>query len=328
MKDATWPTEELETQLTQKLDELIDAKDKQILEEHVETTLKKAKTDLKDVIESVFRHKKPPQDVESKVNSLYEHIQLMALEQLSKGCTEMLNMEVTPLKADFQAHLKKELKGLLLQQTQDAVLIPKLRVYFEELFRFDADGLPRFWKPSDDMAAVYRHARAVVTRYLTQLSTYRLPDTTEPFLIPEDRLSDITTRFKLEADVMYMDAKRSLLLVTPHIPKWLMLLLLILGWNELVYLLSSPLLLIFFILVLGLGYALVWSGLAGPILQVLTKVYHEVSTQLYNRFIHQQQQQQQQHPSENLDFVNDLRRSTIKSPTNNYELNQYKRSSS
>jgi hypothetical protein len=57
-----------------------------------------------------------------------------------------------------------------------------------------------------------------------------------------------------EAELTFKEAKRSLMATTNHIPPWLIGLLVILGWNELVMILSSPLYLFITVILLLLVY--------------------------------------------------------------------------
>lgn len=45
------------------------------------------------------------------------------------------------------------------EQTADAVMLTKLRNHFEERFRYDDAGVPRVWKPEDDIDGAFRKAR-------------------------------------------------------------------------------------------------------------------------------------------------------------------------
>lgn len=45
------------------------------------------------------------------------------------------------------------------EQTADNVLMGILRGHFEEKFRYDAAGVPRVWRPDDDIDGAFRVAR-------------------------------------------------------------------------------------------------------------------------------------------------------------------------
>lgn len=50
------------------------------------------------------------------------------------------------------------------EQTADAVIVTKLRNYFEERFRYDEKGVPRVWRPEDDIDGIFAKARDKVRR--------------------------------------------------------------------------------------------------------------------------------------------------------------------
>ena len=45
------------------------------------------------------------------------------------------------------------------EQTADTVILGKLRTHFEERFRYDEQGIPRVWKPEDDIDNAFRKAK-------------------------------------------------------------------------------------------------------------------------------------------------------------------------
>lgn len=49
------------------------------------------------------------------------------------------------------------------EQTADTVLLSKLRSAFEERFRYDEQGVPRVWKPEDDIDEAFRKAKDEVS---------------------------------------------------------------------------------------------------------------------------------------------------------------------
>lgn len=51
------------------------------------------------------------------------------------------------------------LRRKLEEQTSDANLISILRSNFEERFRYDDAGVPRVWKPEDDLEAAFTKAK-------------------------------------------------------------------------------------------------------------------------------------------------------------------------
>jgi hypothetical protein len=51
------------------------------------------------------------------------------------------------------------LRAKIDEQTADAVILSKLRSHFEERFRYDDSGVPRVWRPDDDIDGAFRWAK-------------------------------------------------------------------------------------------------------------------------------------------------------------------------
>jgi hypothetical protein len=57
------------------------------------------------------------------------------------------------------------------EELADSMLLLKLRSKFEEKFRYDDDGLPRVWKPEDDIDSHFKKAREEVSIYKKPFTT-------------------------------------------------------------------------------------------------------------------------------------------------------------
>jgi len=51
------------------------------------------------------------------------------------------------------------LRSKVDEQTADAAIINKLRAHFEERFRYDEAGIPRVWRPDDDIDGAFKVAK-------------------------------------------------------------------------------------------------------------------------------------------------------------------------
>jgi len=51
------------------------------------------------------------------------------------------------------------LRAKIDEQVADAAIISKLRAHFEERFRYDESGIPRVWRPDDDIDGAYKAAK-------------------------------------------------------------------------------------------------------------------------------------------------------------------------
>lgn len=56
------------------------------------------------------------------------------------------------------------------EQTADAAIIGKLRTHFEDRFRYDEAGIPRVWRPDDDIDGAFKAAKDQVDFLSARLS--------------------------------------------------------------------------------------------------------------------------------------------------------------
>ncbi|ORZ11161.1 RHD3/Sey1 [Absidia repens] len=221
---------------------------------------------------------------------------------------------------DSLLDLKREawlvLRKKVDEELADTMLLLKLRSQFEEKFRYDDHGLPRVWKPEDDIDTYFKHARDDTLKLIPLFAKIDLKEdegfdieSNEDFdfqqsltILSEAKQIDLTNRFKRESDAFYLEAKRSVVATTAKIPMWLGGVILALGWNEFMAVIRSPIYLILFILLIAGGYVVYVLNLWGPIERVLTVVAGEVTRIAKERVIEgvdlireQQQQQQRQH---------------------------------
>jgi hypothetical protein len=153
-------------------------------------------------------------------------------------------------------------------------LLLKLRENFEDKFRYDDAGVPRIWRPTDDIEGIYTKARESTLQLIPLLAKFRnsqsgnppplerwigpAPSAVTPAdeedLIPiggvdedegksleeettilnDSKRQDLTVRFKKAADGVYVEAKRSAIGGMTQVPLYFYGLLLALGWNEIV----------------------------------------------------------------------------------------------
>ena len=185
---------------------------------------------------------------------------------------------------------------------------PGFRYSFEDKFRYDSEGVPRIWRPTDDIEGIYTNARSSTLTLIPILSRFHLSQTSAPppleswvgrmpaaasptdeedlspiggvdedsgitlteetTILSDSKAADIAARFKKTADGVYVEAKRSAIGGVAQVPLYFYGLLLALGWNELVAVLRNPL---YFILlaVLGIaGYVTYMMNLWGPMIRM------------------------------------------------------------
>jgi hypothetical protein len=81
---------------------------------------------------------------------------LLSLWMSGFNCTEEENL--TSLAA-LRKRAWLALRAKIDEQTADMAILGKLRSHFEERFRYDEVGVPRVWKPDDDIDGAFKKAK-------------------------------------------------------------------------------------------------------------------------------------------------------------------------
>ena len=166
------------------------------------------------------------------------------------------------------------LRAKIDEEMMEGNLLLKLRENFEDKFRYDEAGVPRIWRPTDDIEGIYTKARESTLTLIPLLSRFQSSRTSSPpplhkwighmpqsatpadeedlapiggldeedgksleeemTLLSDAKRQDITIRFKKTADGVYVEAKRSAIGGMTQVPLYFYGLLLALGWNEIV----------------------------------------------------------------------------------------------
>lgn len=166
------------------------------------------------------------------------------------------------------------LRAKLAEETMEGNLLLKLRENFEDKFRYDELGVPRIWRPTDDIEGVYTRARESTLELIPLLARFKLAGTDrapplvdwigevpeavtaadeedlapiggvdddeartfeeEMTVLTDAKCQDLGVRFRKTADGVYVEAKRSAIGGVTQVPLYFYGLLLALGWNEIV----------------------------------------------------------------------------------------------
>ncbi|RMZ87108.1 hypothetical protein DV736_g5667, partial [Chaetothyriales sp. CBS 134916] len=200
------------------------------------------------------------------------------------------------------------LRAKIDEEMMEGNLLLKLRENFEDKFRYDQDGVPRIWRPTDDIEGIYTKARESTLELIPLLAKFRHSETGAPppldrwiggappsatpadeedltpiggvdedegksleeesTILSDAKRQDLTVRFKKAADGVYVEAKRSAIGGITQVPLYFYVLLLVLGWNELVAVLRNPVYFLF-LLMLGAGAYITYQlNLWGPMINM------------------------------------------------------------
>ncbi|KAL1306423.1 hypothetical protein AAFC00_005124 [Neodothiora populina] len=200
------------------------------------------------------------------------------------------------------------LRAKIDEEVMEGNILLKLRENFEDKFRYDDEGVPRIWRPTDDIEGVYTRARESTLELIPLLSKFKLsatetlPDLESwigkqpPSATPADeedltpiggvdeedgrsleeeltvlshaKAEDLRQRFKKTADGVYVEAKRSAIGGVTQVPLYFYGLLLALGWNEIVAVLRNPLYFVSLILLSIGAYVTYTLNLWGPMIRM------------------------------------------------------------
>ncbi|KAI0321065.1 protein SEY1 [Amylostereum chailletii] len=193
------------------------------------------------------------------------------------------------------------LRAKVDEQTADAAILGKLRAFFEERFRYDEHGVPRVWKPDDDIDSAFKAAKEQTLELIPLYSKivpsdpvleYTPPtpaDDEDPdyasslVIFTETKALDLTARFRRDADAYYVEAKRSTVSSIAQIPFWMYGVLVVLGWNEAMAVLFNPLYFTMVLLMIATAWVIVQLNMVGPLLHVSGSVAREVQRQAESR---------------------------------------------
>lgn len=192
------------------------------------------------------------------------------------------------------------IKNYLTEETA----IKITRDYFENQFRYNKDGLPNIWKNSIEIDLYYKKAREAALKLIPLLSIIQIDNvevyppefsskrcdlykdeeddeddkdwTSEfPHIFSDISQNSIQTKLQRQIDVIYVDAKRSIIQTNTSIPYWIYIVIMILGWNEFMAVFRNPVYFTF-LLVIALSLYFIHSmGLWGPVSLIVNNTLNE-----------------------------------------------------
>ncbi|OQD78518.1 hypothetical protein PENDEC_c001G07093 [Penicillium decumbens] len=207
------------------------------------------------------------------------------------------------------------LRAKIDEEMIEGNLLLKLRENFEDKFRYDEEGVPRIWRPTDDIEGIYTRARESTLTLIPLLSRFRLAETNAPppldrwvghtpssatptdeedlapiggidedegksleeetTILSDSKRQELTVRFKKTADGVYVEAKRSAIGGMTQVPLYFYGILLALGWNEIIAVLRNPAYFVLLFVCAVGAYITYQLNLWGPILKMTEAASHQ-----------------------------------------------------
>ncbi|GAA5869671.1 hypothetical protein JCM8547_005102 [Rhodosporidiobolus lusitaniae] len=320
LSESGWSTEEQEGMLREDIESVAELLRKEETRKMVAVIERNIKKQMTDTVELALN--KPSDDMWDKVLKTFKEALDKAEQAYVKKATSFNSTE-TETSAALTLLRRRAwlaLRAKLEEHTAEAALLVKLKSVFEDKFRYDETGVPRVWNPQDDIDGIFKRAResvlALIPLYATispsdPLNAFTLPDsssapstaTIDPALTAQDgdfsfseslvllspsAQASLSTRFKREADAYYLEAKRSMVASRAQIPVWIYGVLVLLGWNEFVAVIRSPIYFTFLLIAGAAAYVTYTLNMTGPVIAVARGVTNEViktvNEQLHNYF--------------------------------------------
>ncbi|KAF9132174.1 Dynamin-like GTPase that mediates homotypic ER fusion [Mortierella sp. 14UC] len=325
LEETEWVYDEELYQLEQGLKEFATAQREKELHKMLNNLEKHLRKDLDEPIGLTLNN--PGPGMWGRVITIYQRTVEDAEDLLHKKArTFDLNKEE---QAELVLNLRRQAWVLMTKKVQeesvDGMMLLKLRNRFEEKFRYDDHGLPRVWKPDDDIDTPFRKARDETVELVPLFARINTLDpakgekfeleATEDFdfdqslmVLSETRQQEITTKFKRESDAFYLEAKRSVVATQAKVPYWVGVALVILGWNEFLTVITNPLYLMVVAMVgvpmvamwyldmLGLVETIAWKVYDQGYKLAMDKLRETMDKREGDKPQHQQQRQPQQYP--------------------------------
>ncbi|KAF9979290.1 Dynamin-like GTPase that mediates homotypic ER fusion [Actinomortierella ambigua] len=287
-----WSFSEAEAQLQTELQELTAAQREKEMNKMLNGLEKHLRQQLDEPVGLALNN--PGPTMWARVITIYQqtvHEGELMLEK--KARTFDLNEEE---KGELLLNLRRQAWVLMTKKVQeesvDGMMLLKLRNRFEEKFRYDERGLPRVWKPDDDIDTPFRKAREETVELVPLYARIDTMDpesgskveleTSDDFdfeqslrVLSEARQQELRTKFKRESDAFYLEAKRSIVATQAKVPYWVGVMLIVLGWNEFITVLTTPLYLMVVVMV-GVPMGVMWYlDMLGLVQTIAFKVYDQ-----------------------------------------------------
>eukprot|EP00003_Mantamonas_plastica_P024840 TRINITY_DN471_c0_g1_i3.p1 TRINITY_DN471_c0_g1~~TRINITY_DN471_c0_g1_i3.p1 ORF type:complete len:414 (-),score=186.19 TRINITY_DN471_c0_g1_i3:611-1852(-) len=231
---------------------------------------------------------------------------------------EATKQELKHALEDWEDDVFAALKKIMLDKSSDEQVMLKLKKKFEDNFRFDDNMVPRVYTKEEEMKKVFESARRGALQLLNVISVLRLDESMDTVnlvdlmleedsedessssssssssvdkvnkslvLIDASRCLSLKGRFLAEAGAIYESELRTLHSqhVSKEVPMWMVLVVVLLGWNELIWVLSSPMFTILALVMLGIFLVLRSVGLHKVLLDYIETLLSTSVQQLFTR---------------------------------------------
>ncbi|CCD27472.1 dynamin-like GTPase SEY1 NDAI_0K02810 [Naumovozyma dairenensis CBS 421] len=221
----------------------------------------------------------------------------------------------------IRSHAWYSLSTTVRDYLKEDTVVSILRDRFENKFRYDHNDAPRLWTNEDEIdqafALAKEHALEVFTVLSLAKTSYNIeiiPDVSSPLgnesdddddnddeekeyedelgiyhtnrfahIFNELQKEKILSQFRRQINLTVLDAKRSIITTTTHIPIWIYCLLVVLGWNEFMIVIKNPLFVTLIIISVVTFYFIHKFDLWGPVITIINTAIGETKGTLKSK---------------------------------------------
>ncbi|SCU91271.1 LAFA_0F02784g1_1 [Lachancea sp. 'fantastica'] len=265
-------------------------------------------TGVKDDIIFLLTH--PEKDLWDQVIESFESIIAKAAQRFATG-DKTFDFQVG-LSPEENAKVYKQVRSNAWATLHEIVndyltednIVSILRERFENKFRFDENDSPRLWKNEEEIDTVYRVAKEYATEVLDVLALAAtskhievVPDVpVKPLnelvedeegiyhqksfahILTAPQKEKILKGFKRQINTAVIEAKRSIIRTTTHIPVYIYALIAVLGWNEFLIVIRNPLFVTLLLIFAVAFYFVHKLNLWNPLLTLVNSAVNETKS--------------------------------------------------
>jgi protein SEY1 len=245
-----------------------------------------------------------------------------------------LGLDVQELEITIEDKLKPDCYEIAVTDIKEIIgtastFLMRMAKRFDDKFRFDDRGVPRHFGPDEDLESLFMEARDEGEKLIDILAEIKLKGTLprmrascrdldrellNPTVFESHTQLELREKLRRQAGAVFVEAKRAqeAAKITTKIPVWLFALLVILGWNEIMMVLSNPLLLVLTVLIVPVvyfGYMMDAPTMLGPALRTAAGPYVRMARDFIDDYAPQEPEPAGQHvqvPNGNASYVTDI----------------------
>lgn len=211
------------------------------------------------------------------------------------------NLATDAMRAEFTNEFNEILNKQINKKLQELFTVDKLAscLYkiFERHFKLDKSGMPKIWAPSDNIEAAYIDALGTGISIIKLMKNEKIAESIDKAekssfdrclsiehdnfgIFFDNSFDTLEETYKKLCEATFIDTKRSVTASKTHVPLWVIILLVVLGWNEFMTILRNPLYLILGLILGTAVYFIYMLNLNGPVMAFIQHTIHNVTKQI------------------------------------------------